>query len=221
MASIMLVCRKTHPDRTEMFPGPRAASPHRASVMARSPWVMLAAACMASWSVAVLADALDGLLQVRSAFVDLDHSVFQLHARVDYPMTPTVSDALRDGVDLIFDVETRVERVRRFWLDSTVVDLTLRRELAYHTVSDRYVVRDPATGDQQSFATLDAALEYLGAVDSWPILVEPQLEAGAQYVISVRAGIHRGHLSSSLRALLFWTDDWSRVSPWYTWSLTT
>jgi Domain of unknown function (DUF4390) len=187
----------------------------------RPPWVMLAAAWLALCSVAVPGDALDGVLQVRSAFVDLDHSVFQLHARIDYPMSPAISDALRDGVDLIFDVDARVERSRRFWFDSTVVDLTLRRELAYHTVSDRYVVRDLATGDQHSFATLDAALQELGAVDAWPILVEPQLEAGAQYLISVRAGIHRGHLSSSLRALLFWTDDWSRVSDWYKWSLTT
>jgi hypothetical protein len=193
-----------------MYPGPF-----------RPPWVMLAAAWLVLCSVAVPGDALDGVLQVRSAFVDLDHSVFQLHARVDYPMTPAISDALRDGVDLIFDVDARVERARRFWFDSTVVDLTLRRELAYHTVSDRYVVRDLATGDQQSFATLDAALQELGTVDAWPILVEPQLEAGAQYLISVRAGIHRGHLSSSLRALLFWTDDWSRVSDWYKWSLTT
>jgi hypothetical protein len=187
----------------------------------RSAWVTLAAAWLALCAVGAMADALDGVLQVRSAFVDLDHAVFQLHARVDYPMSPAISDALRDGVDLIFDVDARVERSRRFWFDSTVVDVQLRRELAYHTVADRYVVRDTATGDQQSFATLDAALEYLGTVDGWPILVEPQLETGAQYVISVRAGIHRGHLSSSLRALLFWTDDWSRVSNWYTWSLTT
>lgn len=187
----------------------------------RSPWVTLAAAWLALCAVGATADALDGVLQVRSAFVDLDHSVFQLHARVDYPMSPAISDALRDGVDLIFDVDARVERARRFWFDSTVVDLQLRRELAYHTVADRYVVRDTTSGDQQSFATLDAALQYLGTVDGWPILVEPQLEMGAQYVISVRAGIHRGHLSSSLRALLFWTDDWSRVSNWYTWSLTT
>jgi hypothetical protein len=187
----------------------------------RSPWVTLAAAWLALGSMVVLADALDGVLQVRSAFVDLDHSVFQLHARIDYPMTPAISDALRDGVDLLFDVDARVERARRFWFDSTVVDLTLRRELAYHTVADRYVVRDPDSGDQQTFATLDAALQYLGSVDGWPILVAPQLESGAQYVISVRAGIHRGHLSSSLRALLFWTDNWSRVSNWYTWSLTT
>ncbi len=189
--------------------------------MYRSPWVKVAALWLALCCALVRADALDGVLQVRSAFVDLDHAVFQLHAHVDYPMTPAISDALRDGVDVIFDVDARVERVRRYWLNSTIVDLTLRRELTYHTVADRYVVRDPASNDQQTFATLDAALQYLGTVDAWPILVEPQLETGAQYVVSVRAAIHRGHLSSSLRALLFWTDDWTRTSDWYTWSLTT
>ena len=167
------------------------------------------------------ADALDGVLEVRSAYVDVDHAVFQLHARIEYPMTPAIRAALRDGVTLAFDLDTRVTRERRLWLDATVVELTLRRELAYHTVSDRYVVRDVRTGDQQSFPTLDGALEFLGTVDNWPILVEPQITEGEHYRISVRAGIRRGRLPASLRLLLFWTDDWHRVSEWYTWSLPT
>ena len=74
------------------------------------------------------------------------------------------------------------------------------------------------SGDQKSFATLQQALAYLGKVDGWPILVEPQLDGG-RYIISVRAGVRRGKLPASLRALLFWTDDWQRVSKWYSWSL--
>jgi hypothetical protein len=35
----------------------------------------------------------------------------------------------------------------------------------------------------------------------------------------VRAGVRRGHLPASLRAILFWTNDWARVSEWYTWVL--
>jgi len=62
------------------------------------------------------------------------------------------------------------------------------------------------------------AVEFLGQVDAWPILVEPQL-GGGNYLVSVRAGVRRGNMPSSLRALLFWTDDWHRESEWYTWSL--
>ncbi|HTC15921.1 MAG TPA: DUF4390 domain-containing protein [Steroidobacteraceae bacterium] len=174
---------------------------------------------LALWlSCLAWADALDGVLEVRSAYVNVDKGVFLLHARVDYPLGPAIRTALHDGITLSFDLEVRVARERHLWFDANIVDLTLRRELTYHAVSDRYVVRDTRNGDQASFATLDEALDYLGRIDGWPIVVEPQLDGG-HYDISVRAGVRRGHLPASLRAILFWTDDWARVSEWYTWSL--
>src|ERR1700753_2863386 len=88
-----------------------------------------------------LADALDGVLEVRSAYVNIDNGVFLLHARVEYPVSPAIRDALRDGVTLTFDVETRVDRERRFWFNANIVELTLRRELAYHALSARDVTR--------------------------------------------------------------------------------
>jgi hypothetical protein len=179
----------------------------------------LAIAALTIWGVGARADALDGVLEVRTAYVNIDDGVFQLHARVEYPMNPEIRDALRDGITLTFDLETRVARERRFWFDDDIVDLTLRRELAYHAVSNRYVVRDPRTSNQESFPTLEAALSYLGTIDGWPILVEPQLQANDRYRVRIRAGIRRGRLPASLRAMLFWTDDWHRVSEWYSWSL--
>jgi hypothetical protein len=182
--------------------------------------VLLGAACLLvliAGSLAV-ADALDGILEVRSAYVNIDKGVFLLHARIEYPLSPAIRSALKDGVTLTFDLDARVDRERHFWFNANIVDLTLRRELTYHAVSDRYVVRDTRSRDQESFATLDEALDDLGKVDAWPILVEPQLDGGI-YTISVRAGMRRGHLPASLRAILFWTDDWARVSEWYTWSL--
>ena len=182
--------------------------------------LLLAAACASAllgWGSST-ADTLDGILEVRSAYVNIDKGVFLLHARVAYPVSAAIRSALKDGVSLTFDLDARVDRERRFWFNANIVDLTLRRELTYHAVSDRYVVRDTRSRDQQSFSTLDEALDYLGKIDAWPILVEPQLDGGS-YTISVRAGMRRGHLPASLRAILFWTDDWARVSEWYTWSL--
>ncbi len=176
-------------------------------------WVLALGACAAA-----CAAALDGVLEVRSAYVNIDKGVFLLHARVEYPESPAIRDALRDGITITFDLDTRIERDRHFWFNAGVIDLTLRRELTYHAVSDRYVVRDTKSGDQSTFATLDDALDFLGKVDAWPIIVEPQLDGG-NYTISVRAGVRRGNLPSTMRALLFWTDDWARVSEWYTWTL--
>jgi Domain of unknown function (DUF4390) len=168
------------------------------------------------------ADALDGLLEVRSAYVSVDQGVFQLFARVAYPVNDDIRAALKDGLTLSFDLDVVVSRERRFWMDETVAEYTLKRELVYHAVSDRYVAREidsSRSSEQRSYATLEEALDALGTVDAWPFLLSPQLSSNRQYRVSLRAGMRRGRLPDTLRVLLFWTDDWHRESEWFSWSL--
>lgn len=168
------------------------------------------------------ADALDGLLEVRSAYMNVEGGVFQLFARVAYPVNEDIRAALKDGLTLTFDLDVTVARERRFWVDDDVANYTLQRELVYHAVSDRYLTRDidpRASMQQHSYATLEEALEALGTVDAWPVLVAPQLAANREYRVSLRAGVRRGRLPDTLRVLLFWTDDWHRESEWFSWSL--
>jgi len=168
---------------------------------------------------AVRAGALDGTLEVKSAYVSVDKGVFELHSRIQYPVNEHMRTALRDGVTLIFDLDVNVTRERHYWFDAEVANLQLRRELAYHTVSDRFVVRDARGGEQESFATLEGALEYLGSVDGWPILVTSQLNPRSDYRVGLRASVRRGRMPDTLRTIMFWTNDWHRSSEWYTWSL--
>jgi hypothetical protein len=165
------------------------------------------------------ADALDGALAVRSAYVNVDGGVFKLHARIEYPENDEIRAALADGVTLLFEADALVARERRLWWDAKVVEVTLQRELSYHTVSGRYLVRDARSGSQENYASLAEALAALGTIDDWPILVAPQISDDARYRVSVRAGVRRGRLPDTLRAVLFWSDSWHRTSEWYSWSL--
>jgi hypothetical protein len=183
---------------------------------------LLLVGLMACTAGSVRADALDGLLEVRSAYMNVESGVFQLFARVVYPVNEDIRAALKDGLTLTFDLDVVVARERRFWVDDDVANYTLQRELVYHAVSDRYLTRDidPRSSMQQhSYATLEEALEALGTVDAWPVLVAPQLAANREYRVSLRAGVRRGQLPDTLRVLLFWTDDWHRESEWFSWSL--
>lgn len=183
--------------------------------------LLLAALLASGIAGTVRADALDGLLEVRSAYVNVEDGVFQLFARVAYPVNDGIRAALKDGISLTFNVDVVVSRERRFWIDDTVAEYSLKRELLYHAVSDRYVTRDldATSGEQHSYATLEEALEALGTVDAWPFLLSPQLSAKRDYRVSLRAGIRRGRLPETLRVLMFWTDDWHRESEWFSWSL--
>jgi hypothetical protein len=184
-------------------------------------------ACLSA-ALAVLAapvsrgDALDGVLEVRSAYVSVEGSALQLFARVAYPVNDDIRAALKDGLTLTFDLDVVVTRERRFWMDENVWEYQLKRELSYHTVSDKYVTRDVdprIPSEQHPYASLEEALEALGTVEAYPLLTTSQVSPDRQYRVSLRAGVRRGRLSDTLRVMLFWTDDWHRESEWFSWSL--
>ena len=183
--------------------------------------LLLAAIAALGGAAGSRADALDGLLEVSSAYAQPENGVYNLFARIAYPVNDDIRAALKEGLMLNFDLDVVVSRERRFWMDETVAEYTLRRELLYHAVSDRYVARDvdDNSNDQHSYATLEEALEALGTVDSWPFLLAAQLSQNRNYRVNLRAGVRRGRLPDTLRVLLFWTDDWHRESEWFSWSL--
>jgi hypothetical protein len=191
---------------------------HKAGAFAMLAGLLLAMGALVS--SAVRADPLDGALEIQSAFVNVSNGVYQLHVRTRYPLNEETDTALRSGVSLSYELEVEVVRERRFWTNATVMSLRLKRELGFHSVSERYVVRDPlGDGEQKSYSTLQAALAELGIVEAWPILVASQVSTAGNYQVRVRARVRQGRMSDALRALMFWSDDWQRESEWYTWSL--
>lgn len=169
---------------------------------------------------ALQADPLEGALEIDSAFINVNDGVYQLHAQILYPVSEEAIVALREGVSLSYDLEVEVFRDRRFWFDANILSIRLPRELSYQPVSERYVMRDPLDGDEQkSYPTLEAALQDLGRVEGWPILVASQLAVDGEYRVRVRASMRRGRLTDALRTLMFWSDDWQRESDWYSWLL--
>jgi hypothetical protein len=180
---------------------------------------LLTAALLLAALSAHAADPLDGELEIRSAYAVPSHGVIMLSVRVGYPRSDLLSATLKDGVTLSFDLECTVSRHRRLWFDAEAVSLLRHSELSYQVVTDRYLVRNVDSGTQETFQTLEAALERVGTVDEWPIAVDSQLERDEEWQISLRAGVRRGHMPDALRALVFWSDAWHRTSDWYTWTL--
>ena len=181
--------------------------------------ILAAVLALGGTGLAHAEDPLDGELEIRSAYAVPSHGVIMLSARVGYPRSDLLIASLKDGVTLSFDLECIVSRHRRVWFDAEAVDVVRHRELTYHVVTDRYLLRDIDAGTQESFPTLDTALASLVAVEEWPIAVDSQLPGDGPWQIALRAGVRRGHMPDALRALMFWSDAWHRTSDWYTWTL--
>lgn len=156
---------------------------------------------------------------VRTAYAQLVEGVYLLNARLQLPLKERVRTALNDGVPLTVVLELEVSRARHYWLDETVASLRQEYQLQYQAVSDRYVVRNLNSGELSSFPDLDAALEQLSRISGLPVLDEGLLRPGYRHEFSLRVTLNLGDMPDTLRVLMFWTDDYHRVSEWYTWPL--
>lgn len=159
-----------------------------------------------------------GYFDVRSAGTRLLDGVHVLDARLQLVLSDEALDALESGVPLTIELEVEVIRVRGFFMpDATDAELTVRYELEYRPLSQRYIVRNRNSGEQESFATLYSALNNLGRIQELPIIDDAILEQDADYRMRVQAVLSTHQYPAPLRILFFWRDQWQLKSDWYEW----
>ena len=161
----------------------------------------------------------EGYFEVRSASTHLTSGVHTLDARLQLVLSSEALNALNSGVPLTIELQMQVIRVRRFYIDSIDAELAVRFELEYRPLSERYIVRNLNSGDQDSFATLYSALNNLGRIQGLPVIDESLLIPGREYRARLRALLATEQYSAPLRLLFFWRDEWQLTSEWFEWML--
>jgi hypothetical protein len=89
-----------------------------------------------------------GYFEVRSASTSLVNGVHLLDARLQLVLSSDALEALNSGVPLIIELQLQVIRVRRLYLDAIDAELTVRFELEYRPLSQRFLVRNLNSGEQ-------------------------------------------------------------------------
>jgi hypothetical protein len=161
----------------------------------------------------------EGYFEVRSASTEVVDGVHALDARLQLVLSSEALAALESGVTLTIELQLQVIRERRFIPDDVEAELAVRYELEYSPVSQRYIVRNLNSGDQDSFATLYSALNSLGRVQGLPIIDDAVLSADSSYRLRLRAMLNTERYPAALRVLFFWRGQWQLQSEWYEWLL--
>jgi hypothetical protein len=160
-----------------------------------------------------------GDFEIRSAIAELRDGVYYLSATIAYRLSTEARDALHAGVPLGIRIDVEIVHPRRWWFDNENAALRQFYQLEYHALSERYIARNVNSGDQASFGSLFAALEYLGRVERLPLIDAAVLDEERGYDVRVRAVLDEEQFPGPLRLLAFWRRDWSIASEWYRWPL--
>jgi hypothetical protein len=160
-----------------------------------------------------------GYFEVRTVDSVLTDGVHSIDARLQLVLSSEALRALSSGITLTIELQIEVIRIRRWYIDNLEAELATTFELEYRPLSQRYIVRNLNSGEQDSFATLYSALNNLGRVQGLPVIDDAVLEADSAYRVRLRALLQTRQYSAPLRVLFFWRDQWQLESEWSEWKL--
>jgi len=161
----------------------------------------------------------EGYFEVRSATTEVRAGVHALDARLQLVLSSEALAALDSGVMLTIELQMQVIRVRRWLVDDVEAELAVRYELEYRPLSQRYIVKNLNSGEQDSYATLYSALNSLGRVQGLPVIDDALLQPDRDYRLRLRAMLNTQQYPATLRLLFFWRGQWQLQSEWFEWSL--
>lgn len=160
-----------------------------------------------------------GHFEVRTASYELIDGVYYINASIYLRLSTDAATALHSGLALTVRVEAEFLNRLRLWWDTTASEASLRSQLTYHPVTDRYVVLRIDSGERKAFKTLTNALEFVGQVDRLEVVDAAELDEDRRYDIRVRALLDKTEFPGVLALVAFWRRDWSIASDWLQWRL--
>lgn len=168
-------------------------------------WVGLAALLFASPAAAN--EIAIGEVQLRPAEEGL-----VLDADFAFELTPRLSEVVSNGVPLYFRVDFELTRRRWYWFDETAASSRLELRLSYHALSRQYRL---STGPlQQSFASLDEALNVLKRIRNWLVVDRTVTFADADYEAALRMRLDTTLLPKPFQLSALTSRDLQLESPW-------
>ena len=141
-----------------------------------------------------------------------------LDAQFSIELSSGAMEAMQNSVPLIFELQVQVVETHTWLWDSVVIEITERRSLQYHALSESYQVKDINSGTQGNYRRLDDALRAAGKITNL-LLTDQSLDRGPIYSIRLRGSLDIESLPTPVRLIAYISSDWSMVSKWYKWQL--
>ena len=174
---------------------------------------MQAVAVIAAWlAVVAISPAYADDIEVRDAQLHATEEGLVLDADFDFELSPRLADVVANGVPLYFRVDFELTRRRWYWFDESAASNRLQLRLSYHPLSRQYRL---STGLlQQSFATLDEALNVLKRIRNWLVVDRTVTFDEADYDAAVRMRLDTTLLPKPFQLSALTSRDLQLDSPW-------
>jgi hypothetical protein len=151
-------------------------------------------------------------IEVRDTRLQTVEEGIVLDADFAFELSPRLLDVVANGVPLYFRIDFELTRRRWYWFDETTAAKRLQLRLSYHALTRQYRL---STGLlQQSFATLDEALNVLKRIRNWLVIDRTVTFDNVDYEAAVRMRLDPTLLPKPFQLSALTSRDLQLDSPW-------
>ena len=158
-------------------------------------------------------------LKIYSASTQIQESVYQLDAQLEYALSQAALDALESGVPLTFELEVDIVQPREWMWNKTISSYDQRYQVAYHALTQQYIVTNINSGVQNSYSSRKTALLTMGRINNYPLIDVNEVKIRDGYKGRVRISLLINELPAPMRPWAFINAEWSLTSEWFEWDL--
>ncbi len=160
-----------------------------------------------------------GEVKVKNAETSLLGDYYVLNADIDYQLSKKATEALRNGVPLLWTYEFKVEELRDYLWNKAIFEKSIPYRIQYHALLNVYRVKNESSGTVNNFSTLESALELLSSLHDFHLIEKGDISEDKQYIAKMKIIFERDALPLPLRPTAYFNPQWYLSSDWYVWPL--
>jgi hypothetical protein len=160
-----------------------------------------------------------GEVSVKNAETSVLGEDYILNADIDYQLSKKAKEALGNGVPLLWTYEFKVEELRNYFWNKTILEKSILYRIQYHALLNVYRVKNESNGNVSNFTTLQAALDLLSTLRDYRLIEKDKILDRIDYIAKMKISFERDALPLPLRPTAYFNSQWYLSSDWYVWPL--
>jgi len=156
---------------------------------------------------------------IESADIYQSANNYYLNAAIDYDIHPEAHEILAKGLPIHIVFELELYKVRRYWLDKTLLEKEFSYILQHDPITNQYELTRVDTDFTLSYETVQAAIASLRYLTNLFVVETENIAEGDETFAQLRMSLDIRNFPEPMQYLSQYWGDWIIATEWYQWSM--
>ncbi|MCI5210272.1 MAG: DUF4390 domain-containing protein [Candidatus Electrothrix sp. ATG2] len=138
----------------------------------------------------------------------------RLFATVKHCFTDNMLEGVRNGIPLTFRFDIRLNKIRKNWFDSELVEHKINHTLSYDPLKEIYQVAFAEKDRPETTRSLEEAKRMMADINELKLSPLNKLHVGSPYALSIKATLVENTFPLGIHSIIPFTSLWNFETDW-------